>query len=336
LIQSRGALATPPDPQLPYAAPAWNPAKRWDPQLMRNGLPIPGDPDNLALTDTNTRFFLSHVELVGGLSFELSTLGGRETAKVCGLNEALTANPLCALTRPPRAVFDRQLDRVFSWARQRADRMPEILTQVSPQWAFWGSVCNLHPERTPRTIELLLCGLQFSMLVTQKFKQMLACPRPVEYSPHVQPMLLTPAYATYPAGHTVEAYFFSRVMRALLGQVAGSQVQLQLDALALRISEHRVIAGLHFPVDLAAGYALAVPLAQYFVGVCTGAGDIVPNDIDGHAFPHDGEFEPWRPQVPGVMPGAPWSAKKSPLMQWMWSRAREEWRYHGFDTPDAS
>jgi len=44
----------------------------------------------------------------------------------------------------------------------------------------------------------------------------------------------------------------------------------QLDALADRITQNRVIAGVHFPVDGEAGKALAVWLAEYFLASCVG------------------------------------------------------------------
>ena len=46
-------------------------------------------------------------------------------------------------------------------------------------------------------------------------------------------------------------------------------MQAQLDALALRIAENRVIAGLHYPEDNTAGAALGVALAGFLDDIVT-------------------------------------------------------------------
>src|SRR6476620_12615144 len=102
------------------------------------------------------------------------------------------------MTRPKLSVFEAQLKVVESWAERREDRASEILVQVLPQISFWSSVVNLHPNRTPKTLEFIDVALQFAMLMVMRFKHALGCPRPIEYSPNIQPVLLTPGYATLP------------------------------------------------------------------------------------------------------------------------------------------
>ena len=45
---------------------------------------------------------------------------------------------------------------------------------------------------------------------------------------------------------------------------------IHLARLAARISVNRVIAGVHFPIDLAAGLVLGLTVGRYFVALATG------------------------------------------------------------------
>lgn len=174
------------------------------------------------------------------------------------------------------------------------------------------------------------------MLFTQRMKICLACPRPNEYSSEVQPIVLTPAYATYPMGHAAEAFMFSRVFAALTAQVPGSPLVVQLDRLATRIAENRVVAGIHFPVDTGAGYVLAEAMAEYFVSRCDGVGPITTRAFDGAAFGDDDDFvqsNMYMGQPPLGTRGPQWSAGPSNLMNWLWGKAREEQKAQGYALP---
>ena len=43
----------------------------------------------------------------------------------------------------------------------------------------------------------------------------------------------------------------------------------QLQVIARRIADNRVIAGVHFPIDSTAGFALAEAMGDYFIARCT-------------------------------------------------------------------
>ena len=47
---------------------------------------------------------------------------------------------------------------------------------------------------------------------------------------------------------------------------------LQLDRLARRIAFNRVVAGVHFPIDSRAGYALGLQLSGHFIALADGRG----------------------------------------------------------------
>jgi membrane-associated phospholipid phosphatase len=194
---------------------------------------------------------------------------------------------LISLTTPTRDEFIEQLEVTLNFADLRAERTSEILSQVVPQTAYWSSIAGLTPERHRYTLELLGIGLRFAMMIIMRFKYLLNCPRPVEYTALVQPMILTPGYSAYPSGHATEAYFAAEFLAdvasptlALLEKSADlrggrdnilanqSLLRGQLHRLAFRIAENRVVAGLHFPVDSMAGQLLGCTIARYFIARC--------------------------------------------------------------------
>lgn len=259
---------------------------------------------------------------------------------------------IATIERPTRDIFDQQLALVESWATRREERMTEIVSQVVPQIPHWISICNLHPQRTPKTIELIETALKLAVLVVMRFKQALACPRPIEYSPNLQPILLTPGYSALPSGHATESHLVARLLRELLDQPSICPLAEQLDALAARITENRVIAGLHFPIDGAAGRMLGDTLAGFFTALCRHRPAIeddqpVPTSATWmhRTFLRSGRdgASDWDPKEPLDRPqsaGAPiWServqtaaqpAPLAPMLNWLWREARKEQRRAGF------
>jgi hypothetical protein len=267
---------------------------------------------------------------------------------------------LVTIRRPPTFdIYEKQMKLVRTRSRLRADRSAEILSQVTPQFAYWAGICNLHPETTPRTIEVLFTALFFSMLITQRIKHALDCPRPNDVSSLVQPIIMAPAYTALPMGHATEAYMFARVMSSLCRQdlvvdedlavpsKPASQMCDQLYRLARRISDNRVIAGIHFPIDAPAGYVLARALSDYFVA----RSGSTPTTIKGTAF--DGEkyrpeadidprrvFEEFRDASNATTESGPpgdWMGEiaivPSKLLATLWTDAQEELRAQGFSIP---
>jgi hypothetical protein len=235
---------------------------------------------------------------------------------------------------------------------------------MSGGMAFFCSIPYLHPARTPYTLELLAATQRLANFCHMRMKQALASRRPNEYSPQVQPMILTPSHSTFPSGHATEAFMAAAVLWRLL-QAAGppsptattgtKPYQLmgwleQLIRLANRIAVNRTIAGVHFPVDSAAGCVLGLTLGYYFVARCattTGSGATnVPYDaykFDGSNFPQgtaamaDGDFY-WTlyidPANGNILTQPPYvtrlnstalTVQYSALLNWLWGKALEEW-----------
>jgi hypothetical protein len=89
----------------------------------------------------------------------------------------------------------------------------------------------------------------------------------------------------------------ANVLKALVKNGAGLYAQGpdlvdQLDKLAQRISDNRVVAGVHFPEDMDKGADLGKQLAQYFIYMAT------------------------KPLVAGT---------DATAVQWLWGKASAEW-----------
>jgi hypothetical protein len=153
-------------------------------------------------------------------------------------------------------------------------------------------VLNLRPGRHRYTYELMSAVWQFSTVAVMQFKDSFGTKRPADRSPLVQPVLLTPGHGAYPAGHATQNFFVVHVLKKLLKVAAGDDLATQLTRLAQRIADNRVVAGLHFPDDNAAGKTLGNALGAYFCAKC---------------------------DAQGVQP-ADYSA-----LQWLWEQASGEW-----------
>jgi hypothetical protein len=252
---------------------------------------------------------------------------------------------LVEISRPARAVFDEQVLKIISHARPdlRRARLPEVLTQVLPQVPYWGTLLPLSPWRTPWTWELIGVVLTFVMQIVHRFKHALAVSRPNEISARVQPVLLTPGWSALPSGHASEAFAFARLMRLLLQEPGGSELDNALQQQAKAIADNRVYAGLHYPVDGVAGRLLGVALAEYAAARCAG-GVCKSRAFDGSAtadlksvdleLQHELD-DPAAGKVPpfykvGDLPGM---VSTSSELAEMWRRASHEVQGLGFGLP---
>ena len=137
-----------------------------------------------------------------------------------------------------------------------------------------------------------------AIFVEMRFKHGLACRRPHEYSPQVQPIILTPAHGTLPSGHATEAFTAALVLWRLLRDADTkpynhSSWGKQLMRLAARIAINRTVAGVHFPVDSAAGALLGLTLGQYLVNLCTYPQKETTYEswcFDGTKYPDNSDF----------------------------------------------
>jgi membrane-associated phospholipid phosphatase len=300
-------------------------------------------------------------ELVSALGFHQGT-GGVMTVRhldTTGFPNA-TYQDLMAITRPSESQFKDWLVFMDRYADLRPDRAAEIMTQLNGGLTFLCSVPFLHPARTPWTLELLAAALRLANYTEMRFKQALSCRRPNEYSPQVQPIILTPSHGSFPSGHATETFISAYVLWKLLqaspttpyGDQSWGE---QLFRLANRVAVNRTVAGVHFPIDSAAGAVLGLTLGRYFVARCARDPEAppavplqtyIPFAFDGTQFPStttvgsqtDGDFYwtlyydvPTDTQLTQLLPN-PYvtnstavTVQSSPLLYWLWDKARAEW-----------
>jgi hypothetical protein len=132
-----------------------------------------------------------------------------------------------------------------------------------------------------------------------RVKHALACRRPVEYSPQIQPMIPTPGHGSFPSGHATEAFVTAFVFEALLAHAHahgtagghGSPIFVQLMRIAERIAINRTVAGVHFPVDSVAGMVLGRTLAEFFLARFGTHCHPRTRQFDGRGFARDFCYE---------------------------------------------
>ncbi len=291
--------------------------------------PLMGDTKSMRRWDPAARQAAGLFDLLSGVDFtSYAASKGALDRSVLLLRSPAT--PLVTMARPDKAFFESQLPIVACWAELREDRASEILTQMTPQLPFWGSVVNLSPSRTPKTLEIIDMALAFACTVVLRFKQAMACPRPADYSALIQPIVPTPGHSAYPSGHSTEAHMIAFVLPKLITSDPKEQAHYaeQLERLAARIAINRTVAGLHFPADSHAGRVMAKSLAEYFLYMCSAvaASDVNARTID----PNDAkvDFDPafGAPTVGGVaIAGLPGIPKSTSPMSWIWEQAAKEW-----------
>jgi membrane-associated phospholipid phosphatase len=181
-------------------------------------------------------------------------------------------------------VFDAQVDKVLRAAVEREDRLPEILSQTDDFWPFFESIIGVSLRNAPRLAELLEVAHGVAVHVAMALKHGIAARRPAQCSSLVMPVIATPGHGALPSGHATLAAMQAELLAALLYPSGGSFAKhqsTQLDRLVRRIAFNRVVAGVHFPLDSLAGYALGCQLARLLHGMSRL--DIKPEQSTQHA-----------------------------------------------------
>ncbi|GLO72799.1 hypothetical protein MACH17_43160 [Phaeobacter inhibens] len=237
-----------------------------------------------------------------------------------------------------------------AYADLRGDRAAEILSQTSAITPFLASISYMDPARTPFTLELMSAALGFTNYCGMRLKYSISAKRPIEFSPQVQPIIPTPTHGSLPSGHATESFITARLLWKLLR--ASNSEQYHEDGvwgemfmrLASRIATNRTVAGVHFPVDSAAGAMLGLTLADYLHAVCDPeANELTSACFNGPAFNAAEDFD-WhalyvarddRQTKKAGKKRSPWATSErhpttpdmaSPVLTWLWKKAQAEWQ----------
>lgn len=203
-----------------------------------------------------------------------ASVRARLTPDAKGARDPFSDTPIVALEMPDLTDLATQLPFVRSYGDLRDERMPEILVQLADITSFFGAVDQVDQARTPHTLMLLHAASGFSGAITQQIKLAFDAPRPIAFSPRMQPVIATPSHGSLPSGHATEAYLLAGLLTFLRGGSAttGARDMAHRFRLAARVAINRTVAGVHYPVDSGAGAVLGLALAEHLWAVA-GQGD---------------------------------------------------------------
>ena len=222
--------------------------------------------------------------------------------------------------------YTEQIDKVLRAAVEREDRLPEILSQADGFMQFFCNLIGLPPARAPITFGLLDIAQRWATPLVMALKNQVAARRPDAASTRIVPVIDTPTHGSLPSGHATIATLMARLLTELMYPHLGlaHPKALQLDRLARRIAFNRVVAGVHFPIDSRAGYALGLQLSAHFIGLADGRGQ--PKRFDmamGIAWEHSLDEEGVLRTLDLRAPDGSGVAE-SPQLGLMWRAARRE------------
>ncbi|MEM6662045.1 MAG: phosphatase PAP2 family protein [Pseudomonadota bacterium] len=252
-------------------------------------------------------------------------------------------DPVAVIVRPDNKVFHEQMAWVRSYADLRIDRIPEILEQTGDIFSFFGALAHLSDGRRARSLEVMEIIHGVVVTLEMQVKHYCRAARPIDRSMRVQPVIQTPEHSSFPSGHATEAYALATVMSALSGpdlekERGISDYNSQFFRLAHRIATNRVIAGVHYPVDSAAGAVLGCMLGEAIIALATGSDaksmtyDVVPrNPKKGGPVSLNGDEDFTVSRFKDICDNAmkpckPKAVKACPLLKNLWNKARDEWR----------
>ncbi len=246
----------------------------------------------------------------------------------------LVAGPstIFTLARPSDAFLGQQVVWVRNYADLRADRIPEISIQLDDIMSFFGGIALLNDRARARTAELLSIVQNVCIFVEMQVKHLCRAWRPVDFAPELYPVIQTPDHSTFPSGHSTESFAVATMLNHLMnGSVADG---VRDDTLpfrqAHRIAVNRTVAGVHFPVDSAAGALLGIAIGEALFAAARAPGESTEAVTLGFApdssFAADQDFTlEW---LQGQISAAPLPAASVPRVDFLarhFKAAQAEW-----------
>ncbi|OJI09106.1 MAG: hypothetical protein COV08_02185 [Candidatus Vogelbacteria bacterium CG10_big_fil_rev_8_21_14_0_10_49_38] len=111
--------------------------------------------------------------------------------------------------------------------------------------------------KTGRQIALALSAAIITWFIASLVKYNFPSPRPFEVLPNLEPLFVTGRGDAFPSGH---AAFFGALALALFWQNRLAGLGFLLGAILISIA--RILAGVHWPVDIIAGFVLALVISS--------------------------------------------------------------------------
>ena len=227
--------------------------KATDPRLPAIGRNVKGAPPALWRWQSEFRIKALVCELLGYCVVRGNTVWHLDIAAARG-KLICTPTEVISITGPATGFdYSDQIDKTLRAAVEREDRLPEILSQANDFTAFFDSITGLDTLEAPITREVLVTAWDVATHLVMRLKHELAEQRPAVRSSLICPVIATPGHGSLPSGHATIAALMSGLLSDLLVYEATHPRRFQLDALARRIAFNRVVAGVHFQMDSAAG-----------------------------------------------------------------------------------
>lgn len=174
-----------------------------------------------------------------------------------------------------QADMKREVLRMLDLALEREDRYAEVIDQDDADGAlnYWEGMLKIDPARHSNTYLLLRVARRIGEHVVMCLKGFFAAPRPSQLCPAIEPMIDPPVTPSFPAGHALQAFLASYLLAYCLPKLPGQPQPLPAIAtlahpgpqgsgplfdLAWRVSENRIVAGIHYPIDIEAGISVAI------------------------------------------------------------------------------
>ncbi len=167
---------------------------------------------------------------------------------------------------PPRVVRsglppDDSIDELLTMAvTERPEAMGEILNQHQNQQLCFLQLLMINHNSHPATYFAMKLMARVGEVVMIHFKRKFSRARPSQVCPTLYPPVAVPGHASYPAGHAVIATLTAACLKEITkcpdAAPSPSAYEEALDLLAGAIGRNRVIAGLHYRSDIAAGAQL--------------------------------------------------------------------------------
>lgn len=154
-----------------------------------------------------------------------------------------------------RAVLALQQSRTpaqIARARSEEDLTPAAFADVFGPW--------FNPQTLPLTFGLLNNASDDAHSIAASAKHLWIRPRPPLQDPAIHPIVPVPATYSYPSFHATRGALWA----AILAQLAPA-LKDRIIARGDEIGKDRIIAGVHFPTDVAAGQKLGRRLAELFL-----------------------------------------------------------------------
>src|SRR5258708_2975236 len=115
-------------------------------------------------------------------------------------------------------------------------------------------------QRLPITFALLRAVTNNAREVSNTAKSTWNRPRPPQADSRVKPAIPVPANASYPSGHAIRGHLGALVLAELFPEKRSALIER-----GWLVGWDRVIGGVHYPSDIAAGFKLGEILGQQFL-----------------------------------------------------------------------